>query len=401
MFFGFNALQSFVIIIALFVVVYWIMPKKLNWISFLFVTVLLAVLAFKIEPNETDDLYRYFDTLDYLRSGGREALENCFKNEWNHWHIYRACGWYFYFISKFPDNHYLSAVTIFIVYGLMFMLIHKTSVRYETSKFDTFLGAMFFLSTYWYYDTASGIRNGLAFAVVFTCAYHHLLLRKHIPLCVIGYILACLTHSAAIMPVVFVALAVITLNNTGKFINFLLVFGIIGGGAGIQFLASVFPGNSFLQSIAGKVEANELQETLYTQTNYLTNIATLIFVIIVVFYFSYYILNSDHSKDVRLFYKYCSIILFFVVGSLYSPLIFMRFSRWIIPIIGSLFFIAGRQSQVVHISNNDELKIKYYSQFNERIRYSTKSLVFVLYVAYTAVHMWYLVFGSSLNWIHF
>ena len=327
MFFGFTALQSFIIIILVFIVVYWLLPKNLSWISFLVLVLMLSHLAYNVEPNESDDLYRYFDTLNFLRAGGKEAWDACIENKWNSWHIYRVCGWYFYSLSKLSNNHYLPAITIFIVYGLMFMVINNISKRYDASKVDTFVGSMFFISTYWYYDTVSGIRNGLAFAVVFTCAYYHLMVRKYIPLCIIGYVLACFTHSAAIMPVVLIALAILTLNNSGKYINFLLIFGIIGGGIGIQFLASAFPGNEFLQSIAGKAETNGLGDSLYTDTLYLTNVVTVILVAFIVFYYSYYILRSDQSKEIRLFYKFCSLIIFFVIGSLYSELIFMRFAR--------------------------------------------------------------------------
>lgn len=401
MFFGFTALQSFVLIILLFIVIYWLLPKNLSWISYLVLVLLLSSLAFNVEPNESDDLYRYFDTLNFLRNGGKEAWDTCIENKWNSWNIYRVCGWYFYLISRLPNNHYMPAITIFIVYGLMFMVINNISKRYDASKVDTFIGSMFFISTYWYYDTVSGIRNGLAFAVVFTCAYYHLMVRKHIPLCIIGYVLACFTHSAAIMPVVLIALAILTLNNSGKYINFLLIFGIIGGGIGIQFLASAFPGNEFLQSIAGKAETNGLGDSLYTDTLYLTNVVTVVLVAIIVLYYSYYILRSDQSKEIKLLYKFCSIVIYFVIGSLYSVLIFMRFARWVIPIIGALFIIVGRKTQEDVSQEKGADFMKYFAPFTVRIRYQTKTVFSLVIVAYIIIHFWYLCAGSSLNWIHF
>lgn len=64
-------------------------------------------------------------------------------------------------------------MTMFIVYALMFLVMYKAAQRYQVSKGYVLLGTLFFLSTYWFYDTASGIRNGLAFAVVIACAYYH------------------------------------------------------------------------------------------------------------------------------------------------------------------------------------------------------------------------------------
>lgn len=401
MFFGFSALYSFIIIIGIFVVSYWLLPKKLSWLSFLITTYLLAVLAFRFEPNIDDDLSRYFSTIDYLRNGGKAALDHAIEMHWNSWHIYRVCGWYFYGISKLSNNHYLPAITIFIVYGLMFMIIHRLSKHYNASKFDTFLGSMFFISTYWYYDLASGIRNGLAFAVVFTCAYFHLLERRGIPFCIVGYVLACLTHSAAIMPVVLVIVTAVTLNNSGKFMNFLLVFGIIGGGAGIQFLSNAFPNSDFMQSIAGRAERNVIEDTLYTDTLYLTNIATVAVCAVIFFYFSYYIINRFLTADFKFYYKYLSILMYFVVGSVYTSLIFMRFARWIVPIIGAIIIIVGRTAQEDEISDKGEAFLKYYAPINARARFFLKPVVLAVTVAYIGVHFWYLCAGSSLNWIHF
>ena len=88
--------------------------------------------------------------------------------------------YYFYFLSFFPNNRYLAAMTMFIVYALMFLVMYKAAQRYQVSKGYVLLGTLFFLSTYWFYDTASGIRNGLAFAVVIACAYYHLVEKRNI-----------------------------------------------------------------------------------------------------------------------------------------------------------------------------------------------------------------------------
>ena len=160
--FGLSAIEFFLIIIAGFSVIYWILPKKASWLSFLLLVLALSYLAFYVEPNETDDVRRYFKQLIYLKDYGYDYLSRCFNEGINGWDVYRVCGYYFYFISKLPDVHYLPAVTIFIVYFLNLLIIYRLSVKFEVNKLYTYFGAMFFISTYWYYDTYSGIRNGLA-----------------------------------------------------------------------------------------------------------------------------------------------------------------------------------------------------------------------------------------------
>lgn len=397
---GLTAVEVFICIIIIYILIYCLTPEKNIWFPFLLIVVLLSVLAYKFEPGITDDLDRYYRMLNNLRGGGLDYLNSAISSGLYDWDTYRMCGYYFYFISRFPNNHYISAVTIFIVYGLMFLTIYKAVKRFNISKNFALLGSLFFLSTYWYYDTASGIRNGLTFAVIFACAYYHLVERKHIPLCYLGYILACFTHSAGAMLVALVILTELTLNNSGKFLNFLLVFGLMGGGALIQYLATISD-NSFIQSLAGQAEAHQASDALSSATYFYVNVATSLLVAILIFYFSFYILNSDYSTQLKRIYKFSSIVLFFMVGSLYSSLIFIRFARWIVPIIGALIYMIGSQLQFNDIRKKGITEITYHSPSNESVRIKLKPVLNIAFVAYIAVHFWYACTGSSLIWMHF
>lgn len=400
--FGLSAIECFICIVAIYAVVYWITPRKAVWLPFALVVVLLSVLAYNVEPNFSDDLSRYFMQLDYLREYGHEYLQRCFDENVNgsNWGTYRMCGYYFYFLSKFPDNHWMPAVTIFLTYGLMFLVIYKAANRFGISKFYLFCGTMIFLSTYWYYDTYSGIRNGLTFAVIFACAYYHLVERRRIVFCYLGYVLASLMHSSGIMLVALVILTEITLNNSGKFMNFLLIFGLVGGGALMQYIATKTD-NSFVQSIAGQAEKHQAGETLELGAMFLVNVTMFIFTALIVIYFSKYILNSEFGNDFKRFYKYSSIVLYFMVGCLYSGLIFVRIARWVLPIIVAIFFMVGSQMQSNYIKDKGVSYCKFYAPTNEIIRYNTKQIVNISTIVYIVVHFWYLCSGSSLYWMHF
>ncbi|MGN1123075.1 MAG: EpsG family protein [Eubacterium sp.] len=400
--FGLSAVECFICIIAIYIVVYWITPRKAAWLPFALVVVLLSVLAYNVTPNFPDDLSRYFMQLDYLREYGYDYLKRCFEDNanGNNWGTYRMCGYYFYFLSKFPDNHWMPTVTIFITYGLMFLIIYKAANHFGINKLYLFGATMILLSTYWYYDTYSGIRNGLTFAVIIACAYYHLVERKRIIFCYLGYILASLMHSAGIMMVALVILAVITLNNSGKFMNFLLVFGLVAGGALMQYLAGK-TNNSFIQSVAGQAERHQAGETMELGTMFLVNISMFVFVTFIVMYFSSYILNSEYANDFKRFYKYSSIVLYFMVGCLYSGLIFVRIARWILPVIASLFFMIGSQMQSNYIEDKGISYCRYYSSPNEQMRIKIKPVMNIAVIVYVAVHFWYLCAGSSLYWMHF
>lgn len=161
---GLSALTWFVIIVAGYALLLLILPREYMWIPFVAVVVAMTVLAYHIVPDETDDLYRYYGMLDIMREQGKAGLDYIVNLNWYNWKTYITFRYYFYFLSFFPNNRYVAAVTMFIVYALMFLVMYKAAQRYQVSKGYVLLGTLFFLSTYWFYDTASGIRNGLAFA---------------------------------------------------------------------------------------------------------------------------------------------------------------------------------------------------------------------------------------------
>ncbi|MDD6729157.1 MAG: EpsG family protein [Eubacteriales bacterium] len=399
---GFTALQTFLIFIALFAVIYWITPKKLSWLPFVLITIAFAWIGFNVVPDPADDLSRYFKALNEMRDGGYDTLQRYINENQFDFKTFRVAAYYVYFISKLPTNQWLPCITMFIVYGLGFYCIYKASKRFGISKTNTFLGAMFFICTYWYYDTCSGTRNGLAFAIAFACSYQLLVERKYKLLCYAGFVIASLTHSGGIIPVVLVILAEITFNTSGKFLNFLLVFGIIGGAAGIRWLASISD-NSFIQGIAGKVDGREAAAIDFSSTGtmFRVNMVVLVVVIALILYFSYFILNCDYTSELKRFYKYSSIVAYFCVGALFSGLIFVRFVRWILPLVGGMIYMIGMQMENNYIDEKGISYCKYYSPSTVAIRVRFKPIVTFAFIAFMAVHLWYMCNGSSLIWMHF
>lgn len=398
--FGLTALECYIVIVAVFAVVYWLTPRKNVWLPFVFIVIGFTVLAYNMTPAESDDVSRYFKALNEMRAGGYDTLQRYIEENQFDFKTFRVAAYYIYFLSKLPVNNFLPATTIFIVYALAFYVIYKAANRFNIQKSYLFFAVMFFISTYWYYDTASGTRNGIAFAVALACAYQHLVERKKIVLCYVGYFLAALMHSAGILPVVLVLIAELTLNTSGKFLNFVLIFGLAGGGVLIKYLANISD-NSFIQAIAGKAESHGIGSSLETGTMFRVNLTVLLILIILLLYFSHYFLHSDYTNDLKRLYKYMSIVVYFCIGSTLSGLIFVRFARWILPVLGALFFMIGMQIQRDQIEKDGIAYYKYYAPLNQSVRVRIQPVIYIIYVAYTAVHFWYALNGSSLIWLHF
>ena len=402
MFFGLTAVECYFLIIVLFSAMFLVIPKRFCWVQMVIAVLLLSVLAFNLEPNETDDLNRYFIQLDYLRENGYDYLKRCFDENanGNNWGTYRACGYYFYVLSRFPDNHWMPAATIFIAYGLSFITIYKASVKFDVSKLYLFFGCLFFLSTYWYYDICSGVRNGLAFTVVTACAYQHLVERKLIPLCYFGYVFSSLMHSSGILLVALVLFAEFTFFLNGKYVNYLFVFGLIGGGAIMRYVSSMSE-NEFIYSVAERASSHQAGDSLYTDTNFLVNISVLIIVTSLIYFFFTFIVENNEGLSMKRFYSFSTFIVFFLIGALYSPLIFLRLARWVLPVIGALFFEIGLQSKKFFIENNDMAYVNFYAPTKLAVRVNIQLFYTVFIVLYTLVHLWYMIFGSSVIWMHF
>lgn len=400
--FGLTAVQMFLVVVAAFVVIYWIIPQKHSWFAFIFVTVGMAWIAYNLVPDSADDLARYFKALDEMRFEGYAGLQRYIEENQFDFRTFRVSAYYIYFISKLPNNGWLPCITMFIVYGIGFYCIYKASKRFNINKAYTFIGSMFFLSTYWYYDVCSGTRNGLAFAVAFACSYQLLVERKYEFLCYAGFVIASLIHSGGIIPVVLVLLAELTFNTSGKFLNFLLVFGILGGAAGIRWLAGI-SNNGFIQSLEDKLDGREASALDFSSagTMFQVNMVVLLVSVLILFYLSYFILHSDYTPELKRFYKYSSIIIYFSIGALFSGLIFVRFARWLLPVVCGLIYMIGMQLQDNYINEKTLSYCRYYAPFNVSIRVNVKPFVTILYVVFMVVHMWYMCTGSSLKWAHF
>lgn len=118
-------------------------------------------------------------------------------------------------------------------------------------------------------------------------------------------------------------------------------------------------------------------------------------------YFSKYILESKHQPELKRLYKYMSVTVYFSIGSIFSHLIFIRFARWILPLIGALLFMIGMKTQEEYekkyIEDSFKNNIIPKRTFNQRFR----SLIYIVFTVYIGVSFWYSISGSSLVWLHF
>lgn len=388
-------------IVAAFCVIYPFVPRKyIKWL-FLALVLALSVMAFFVVPEETDDLSNYFWRIANLRKGGFSLLRRMIEDGSEDWDSLPVCGLYFYLISRFPDNGMLPAVTIFLAYGSIFWVLWRAAKRYEVNKWYLFLASVFLLSTYWFYDICSGIRNGLTFTLFCFFAYVELVEKKWRPACWVGYVAMCLMHSSGIL-MMMVRLALLVSGRKGsKLTSVLIFFVMIVGGAIMPHLGEI-TGIEYFQLLSQKAERAVSTSGFANGTQYLVNVSVFV-VAVCVFYYAVYVIKKQTEKYESFsdYINFVQLIVFFMLGSITFILTFIRFARWVIPAVISVVFMVGMQA-----NSNAKIEMltgrKNKSVIKSGMTLSSNELVInFCMVAYTAVHMWYACNGTSLIWLKF
>lgn len=115
----------YLIIVVSFCAIYPLVPRKhIKWL-FLALVLALSVMAFFVKPLPTDDLMRYYDSLELLRKKSFAGYLNLQRSGYGNYDAVPVCGMYFYLISKLGNNNFLPAITIFLTYGSMLWVIWR------------------------------------------------------------------------------------------------------------------------------------------------------------------------------------------------------------------------------------------------------------------------------------
>ncbi|MCR5207205.1 MAG: EpsG family protein [Eubacterium sp.] len=379
---------------------YWILPRKYSWISFAVMTVLFAYMAYQLVPDVTDDLHRYYRAINDLRDGGWDKMKEFIEVNNHDMENYVSVRYLFWIVSRTKSNHWLQTIAIAVAYGSYSIMAVLAQKRFDISKFYVYVGTLFFLSTYYYYDIASGVRNGLCFAIIVLCAYVMFVEKKLIPFCIAGLVIAFYLHSAGLLAVSLILVTVVLYRFDSVFVNFIFMFSLIGGNFIVQTLAEDSD-NKLILSIAGRAERHVGADILAQETSINVNRITVLVAVVVVLFVSYYLKKHDSKNEASMFYRYGSLTLYFVVGSIFSGMIFMRFTRWIVPVIVALLFMIGMQAQKDVITEKGDNYLKYYAIPIERFLYSARPIIIMIVIAYSLVHLWYDYNGTSLTFAHF
>ena len=310
-------IASFILIINIIMLAYFCFknPKtttKFNKIISISIILSLALIAFLIEPQKTNDLYRHFAGIDRFREYGSFNDINAEYND------IIGAKILFYIISFLPSNHFLPLIAIIVTYGILFYIIDDFSKRNivytRTIAMSIFLG----ISICDFYSTMSGVRNTMAFAFLALSLYKDLIKKEKGIKIIWPYIIAVSIHPASW--IVIALRLVLEFSKSGK-LKYILLFWGIAVSYIIQILFKISP------YIASKLQMYVTEEDDVTDFRF--------FLVKVIFIVLVYLLTIlvKKSKDVN-YLKYINFLqlyIFFMIGSIFVSTI----------MFGRLYFLPG------------------------------------------------------------
>lgn len=185
-----------VLILIMIILIYFIIINKkctLRVLRILLIStiVALAIIAYCIEPKITNDLYRHFQGIDYIRTYGFTAMKTYDE----------AIGAkiLFYIVSLLPNNHFLPAIAAIITYGILFYIILDFCKNNNTSSRIVAVAILLNFSMCTYSTVISGVRNAMAFAFCALALYLDLIREQKGLKKIIPYLIAISIHPSTIM----------------------------------------------------------------------------------------------------------------------------------------------------------------------------------------------------------
>lgn len=232
-----------------------VLAKKHRKFYYAITAIMLAALAYFVVPLQEMDIYRYTNMMEYFRKKGF------------HWAMSEygetnpAAVVFFYCVSLFPNNGFLPAVSVLIVYGFSLALLYKASKRLNVSNGAVNTVFLFFMLNFNYCYVIDVVKIYIAYAVLAYFLYIDLIEKRRRPLCFAVYILLCYFHYAVVLILLLRIIFLLTSKLKGAvslittvFIPFILLLGY-------KFLDNFTGDLSILTSVSDKIEDYKGYET--------------------------------------------------------------------------------------------------------------------------------------------
>lgn len=248
----------------------------------------IFIMGFLYVPNPEADLTRLIPIMRYYSTFSISQICETMKQ-------YSTPGepLYYYLISKLGNDSLLPALTGLITYGLCFSVLYKCSRTVKSSNYDIGLALFVFMSRGLLVHVISGIRNELAFAIIFWCVYLELIEEKkvsrHIPL----YLIAASLHTMGQVFLLYRLLFLFVEKNEAKPLS--KIWKIIIGTVSISLVYII--GRGYLEGISRKASNYYSRAVLGTGYSYIWEKLLSVIALLITIYLTVIIRRMVKSRE--------------------------------------------------------------------------------------------------------
>ena len=166
--------------------------KHIRIVFFLIVSC-ISMLSFFVEPSDTWDLYRHYETIGLYGDMGLDwVLANRIDDN-------PLTALYLFVFSYLNDPRFFALCTIFITYGFVFMLLHEVIKDYNLSRKTIAWISLYLLSNWNYLLVVSNCRIFMLYSIIAYLFYMELVKDRFHALSLVVYIAACFFHYGIIL----------------------------------------------------------------------------------------------------------------------------------------------------------------------------------------------------------
>lgn len=190
----------------------------------------LCVMAFLYKPYITADLYRIYETIDYL-----SMIE--FDMFWNNFVVESSTPvamLLYWCVGKIGINALLPTFSSFVCYSLIFYVINKTKELYGVSNQNVAYVLLFIMTTSIYISVIGGIRMMIALSMI-TYSFFRVTVEKKFNIIDIIFCIASIFIHAMSLVVIGICILVLLFDSNKSFARRIL-YALVTGVVGIVFM---------------------------------------------------------------------------------------------------------------------------------------------------------------------
>ena len=304
----------------------------------------LSIIAFFTKPYVEDDLVFYFQLLRDMRQNGLRwtLTESIYASD-------IVINLYFYLIAQTGVYQLLPALSVAIIYSLLFASLYQVQSRYKTSLYPLLFFLAVHFSFLFFRWTLSGIRNYIAFSLFAYAVIREFVLKKQGPLNWVLYLTATFTHfSLAFFLLIRVLCSRFLYGYVRRWKYVLVGWGLVCGlAARVLTLVPI----GFIQKIASKIQVYFLYMDFDMRKVVLR---FLLFVMLLFMYSMVHKYNRQAIDDKKRYYAFLEITMLLILGAVFIPLLFDRSVSFLLfasfPLFADFFACSEKRSRYLSLS---------------------------------------------------